>query len=166
MSTPKTSRQLACEYFDHSIRAEEVIWLGAQCDQYPDALKEMCEDLQDLKYGELDKVFSEGSGRKIKFCRERGFKKHKNGEYDDIDPEVFMGLTIDEGLYGFMVEFATPVPTGFTESGSYSLGFGYYERKWFYTEAFDEALFNRAKKWAESVEAYARKEHTVEKSKP
>lgn len=155
-----TPKEIASTFFDHSIRTEQVIALAFQADQYPDNLKEWWEENRPeddgdetvtlQQYAVLNKLFSDGAGRKVDF----------NDTLTDADVEDFMQELYRENLLGFLVEVSTPIPTRFHvgDDGYESSGFGYCTLKWFYTEALDGAFAERLIKWQEEYIAAARAE--------
>lgn len=54
------------------------------------------------------------------------------------DAELVDALKIKYQKQGFLVEFATPVPSGASaQSDAYCLSWGHYQTKWFYAESLD-----------------------------
>lgn len=66
----------------------------------------------------------------------------------DIEPSEVYELLYHKNKLGFLAEFATPKPMQFNSDGSsWVSGWGYYQKKWFYSNDI-EALELAAVQWA------------------
>lgn len=79
----------------------------------------------------------------------------EDGVYDlldlprDIEPSDIYEVLYHTGKFGFLAEFATPIPIHFGEGGrSWISGWGYYRKKWFYADDI-ESLEDAAVEWAQ-----------------
>ena len=132
---------LISEMFDASVRAEEIIHLPTMAwDE--EALADCFKDAIDDDPGQILKVVGL--------------------DHIDEDEELYeiCEALRDERKAGWLVKFATPVPTAFHESGGYSFSWGYYTSKWMYGDDY-EALCREALQWqADFVERRRQKEQT------
>lgn len=135
------------QLFDATVRMDRVIFLAGAMgggDALPDDLDSFLDEdfevireclgpLPDWLEGEID------SGR---HCR----------------GEAFSEWTADEEMFGFIVQFATPVMTPIGK-GSRSYSWGYYNTTWLYGNTIEEVV-EKGLKWAES-----RRESEIAKAK-
>ena len=78
----------------------------------------------------------------------------------------FMSRLYQAGKRGFLFEAATPTPQMFgADGGVTTYGFGWYQKKWFYTEALDEAFVQRLFDWKESFYEECRKKDAAKNVK-
>ena len=80
----------------------------------------------------------------------------EDGWFPDLEQWEIEETLTQNGKLGWLVEFATPVPRDFYESGDsrgYSFSWGHYRLTWFYGETF-EACCQQAITWqAEFIKA-------------
>jgi hypothetical protein len=133
-------REMQELFFDNSIRPEEIIHLGLQCiDDYswPNAAEEAFEDDFYLVWNAI------------------GIPPPR--ENDDEKWAIAEHLAHNNNKRGFLIKFATPVPTGFSENGYSTNGWGYYATKWIYADSFDAAC-EEAGRWHKEYIDRKRKE--------
>ena len=141
---------IASECFDNSIRAEQILWLSCQADQYTDEIEDFFGDEEPK---ELERIFG------IKIPRDL-LEDGRDGVGEIVS------FLYRKGLRGFLVQIATPIPQIFHESGFTHYGFGEYTTRWFYTETLDGEFIAKVLAWKESFVADRRKKDAAKKVKP
>lgn len=119
-------KQTINDFVDSAIRAEKILHLGTMCmdDSWPDIASESFEDDPDEVWAALGVA-----------------------EPDEASEEEWAEAIRDARKLGFLVQFATPVPDHFYDSG-HSFSWGCYTLHWIYDESFENACV-RALKWQE-----------------
>ncbi|MCP8687724.1 hypothetical protein [Marinobacterium sedimentorum] len=132
---------LAQRAFDHNLRAETIIHIGAMCTSVPmaDIATEAFQEDWDELWNAL------------------GVTRTPH----DVDDESICSALMHAGRRGFLIQIGTPVPQGFTEDGSYVWSWGHYQLKWFYGDSV-EGAFEAAAQWQEK---YIEAKHAKEQSK-
>jgi hypothetical protein len=114
-------------FFDNCIRPEAIIHLGTQCldnNSWPDVAKDAFQD-------DFENVW-EAIGI--------------DPPAEDVDDiEIIEEHLRHNKKYGFLVQFATPVPTDIKEN-CYSLSWGYYTTQWIYADTYESAC-EKAVQW-------------------
>ena len=133
-TTQKARNRMVSDFFDESVRINQVIWLGAAiCDI--DAMPESLETgfLEDMEAADFRRVFPD-------------YPKHESeGEDADADededeedsyPEAweYAQWLLDTRKFGYLVAVQTPV----REPGDTTFSWGYFSTKWIYVEEWNE----------------------------
>lgn len=71
------------------------------------------------------------------------------------DDESFNELIFDQKLFGFLVQFATPVRTYGSDKKSHRFSWGHYYTEWVYAETLDGAI-EAGLQWAEKMAEHDR----------
>ena len=103
---------------DTHLRAEELLNLGIQC--FNDGLPDHIYDV-------------------IKMGGEEIWAAIGKGGPDTSDMDAIIEHLWVNGVYGFLVQFATPNPTKFIGGGYATMGWGMYTTGWVYAETLEEA---------------------------
>jgi hypothetical protein len=117
-------RQIISEFFDHSIRAESVLHLGTMC--MDDAWPSIASDAFEFDCEEVWQAI--------------GIADPESDETEELSEYLR-----DSRKFGFLIQFATPVPQQFYENG-HSFSWSSYTTKWIYDEVFSEAC-RKAIEW-------------------
>jgi hypothetical protein len=138
-----TPKQIAEEFQGRSLRAEVIIHIGSMlADEWPESAKDA------FSY-DWDEVFLDLG---LKNEAEVGLEWD---EYEEISEFLY-----NNGIFGFLVQFATPIPEDFTAYG-HSGSWGYYTMKWIYAETYEDACV-AAMKWQDE---YIEKKRAQQKKK-
>lgn len=152
---------IAEECFNNNIRAEKILWLSCQADQYTDAMRKFFTE--DISAEKLTAIF-DGAVKFTEAQIEEAADSRRN-----IDDHIgeFVSRLYRAGKRGFLVQAATPVPQMFSPGGCVTTyGFGMYTTQWHYTDALDEVFIAQLIAWKESyIEACRQKEAGKKNSK-
>ena len=121
-------RNMLETFFDNDIRPDEIIHLGLQCmNEYswPDAAEVAFEQDFEQVWAALE---------------------IPPPEEDEDEKWAIAEHLLRNGKTGFLVKYATPVPTRFSDNGYSTNGWGYYTTKWIYADEF-EYTCRQAIKW-------------------
>lgn len=129
------SNDMLTTMFDENVRAETILHLGTMCQD--DSFPQCAEDAFNDFYEEVWKAL--------------GRKKIP----DDFDAEEHADWLRRNGKQGFLIQFATPIPTEIHGSGYTHDGWGYYMSQWVYDDSFDGACA-KGVEWAAEYVAKAR----------
>ncbi|PHS64371.1 MAG: hypothetical protein COB09_08330 [Thalassobium sp.] len=124
-------KEISTEFFDNSIRAELIVNIPSMLsdeDSPPDIIA-------DNVYDDLDRT-----------CAAMGIKPPSIHDIDDLG-FWFSDLARRKGFNGFLVQFATPIPTNIRQDGGFSFSWGYYTTQWIYGDTYEEACA-KAVEWA------------------
>ena len=123
--------RMASDFFDESVRINQVIWLTAAiCDI--DALPKSLEEdfLEDMEAADFRRIFPD-------------YPKHESedGDGDDEDEEdnypeawEYAQWLLDSKKLGYLVAVQTPV----REPGDTTFSWGYFSTKWIYVAEWNE----------------------------
>ena len=139
-----TPRQIADEFQGRSLRAEAIIHIGSMlADEWPDIAKDAFSD----DWNEIWEAL----------CLEDEVDDELEDELEDGDYGEISQFLCDNVIFGFLVQFATPIPEDFTAYG-HSGSWGYYTMKWIYAETY-EAACAAAMKWQDEYIEKKRAQH-------
>lgn len=124
-------KNLSQKFYDNSIRLDKIIWLASNLDRHSSDVQDAFEH----DYEGIEKALGV-----------------KAGSLEDAaeDWEGFGSKLAREGKVGFLVQAATPIPDYF-DNGTTNLSWGWFQSKWFYTEALDENFLNKLIDWRAGV---------------
>lgn len=137
MSMERPINKIIESMYEDNIRAEVIIHVPTMLahDSFPDAAREaFMEDDPDTVWEAI------------------GIEP----PYDLDDEGLIFEHLMDEGKTGFLIRFATPVPTDI-EADHHSLSWGFYSMHWIYSETYQEAC-EKALEWREQFIERKRKE--------
>ena len=129
--------------FENNIRAEAIIHIPTMLAQYawPDIAREaFMEDEPDRIWEQI------------------GIEP----PYDLDDEELIFEHLTDNRKFGYLVQFATPVPLDI-EADSHHLSWGFYSMKWIYAETYEQAC-EKAVEWRQAFVETKRKKAIEEKA--
>ena len=115
------------KFFEESIRTEAIIHLGTMCQDY--AFPDIAEDAFRDDWEDI--------------CSELDIDPEK---CVPDDREEITALLYEKNKQGFLIQFATPVPSFNSPTSWSSHGWGFYNLKWIYAETLEEA-FKKAISW-------------------
>mgnify|MGYP000867274884 CR=1 FL=1 len=136
-------RKIISDFFDSSIRVEKLIHLGTMC---------------------MDDVWPEIASEAFEEDAEDVWEALEHLEPDDACKEEWSETLRCIRKLGFLVQFATPVPYGFSGNG-YSCSWGQYTTQWIYGDSFELACA-RALKWQEEFIEASRAAQEAVKTQP
>jgi hypothetical protein len=116
---------MVSDFFDESVRINQVIWLTAAiCDI--DALPESLDEgfLEDMEASDFRRIFPD-------------YPKHDSEDDEDDDyPDAceYAQWLLDNRKFGYLVAVQTPV----REPGDTTFSWGYFSTKWIYVEEWNE----------------------------
>ncbi len=123
----KDYQSLTRRWFDLSLRIETLIHLGTMAIDY--SFSTPAEEFFEDEPEEAERLL--------------GCVVDESPDWEELSTFLY-----ENGKLGFLVKLATPVPSNFSDDGSYQTnGWGHFMTKWFYTEGFDETFFETAEKW-------------------
>lgn len=105
------------QLYDANVRAEEIIHLGTQC--LGDNAASVIDDALNQDWDGIWAAIGRG--------------EPQGDELDFVAEHI-----VDKRIFGFLVQFATPVPKHITDD-SYSFSWGWYHTRWIYADSFDDA---------------------------
>ncbi|MFQ2235051.1 hypothetical protein ACK32R_04980 [Aeromonas dhakensis] len=136
-----TMHEIREEFFNAPLRPEVIIHLGTQClddtawpSQASDAFSDDAEQVW-----EAIGISPPDEDAEQKWAIESHLRRHKK--------------------WGFLVQFATPIPLNFDQNGEgHSFSWGYYRLQWIYADSFELAC-EAAIKWQADYIAKMQEDH-------
>ncbi len=108
-------------FIEKDIRAEKILHLGTQC--LSDHI--WPNDVQDAFFDDFDEVFT---------ALDIDAPEEHSSEIDVLEECIR-----DNKRHGYLVLFATPIPTRFDEHSYSTRGWSYYTIQWIYSESYYQA---------------------------
>lgn len=142
------TREISKDFFEATVRIEQMHWLAAISTAVPDEFRDFCAD------GELrDSKRIMATFPWLAEELDTGFLSEL--EDRELGEEIVCELG-KRGHFGFFVQLARPIPSEFGKDGkSHSYSWGHYQTEWFYFDGLEEIL-PTAKIWSDEIVARER----------